>query len=109
MGRARPLARQRAGNRPCRAPALARLAARGTIVTQAFTFRFEDREIEARPGQSLAAALLAAGEAGLRETRTGGLRGLYCGMGVCQECLVRVEKDNQPAEQVRACMTPAQP
>lgn len=78
-------------------------------MTHAFTFRFEDREIEARPGQSLAAALLEAGEAGLRETRTGGLRGLYCGMGVCQECLVRVEKENQPTEQVRACMTPAQP
>ena len=64
-------------------------------MTQAFTFRFEDREIEARPGQSLAAALLAAGEAGLRETRTAGLRGLYCGMGVCQECRVSIDGEEQ--------------
>ena len=50
---------------------------------------FEGRAIPGRIGESLAAALTAAGELVLREAR-GGPRGLFCGMGVCQECVVEI-------------------
>jgi thioredoxin reductase len=71
----------------------------------AFTFSFAGRPIAARTGQSLAAALAAAGEHGLRETRSGAWRGVFCGMGVCQECLVTV--DGAPNQ--RACVVKARP
>jgi NADPH-dependent 2,4-dienoyl-CoA reductase/sulfur reductase-like enzyme len=67
-------------------------------------FSFEGRPIAYATGMTLAAALVAAGELGLRETRDGtGRRGVFCGMGVCQECLVAVDGQNGR----RACMTPA--
>lgn len=62
---------------------------------------FDRRVIKARKGESLLAALIASGEYRLRETRDGQFRGPFCGMGVCQECLVEV--DGAPAR--RACMT----
>jgi NADPH-dependent 2,4-dienoyl-CoA reductase/sulfur reductase-like enzyme len=68
-------------------------------------FRFERTTIPFTDGMTLAAALVAAGELGLRESRDGGRRGVFCGMGVCHECLVTV--DGRPGQ--RACMTPAAP
>lgn len=65
------------------------------------TFTFEGETIGARAGETIAAALAAVDIRTLRITREGEQRGLYCGMGVCQECLVEV--DGQPS--VRACMT----
>ena len=56
--------------------------------------------LHAPAGQSLAAALLAAGRAALRSSPSGAPRGLYCGIGVCQEC--RVQADGRV---VRACVT----
>ncbi|MCX7322943.1 MAG: FAD-dependent oxidoreductase [Hyphomicrobiales bacterium] len=64
------------------------------------TITFEGRMLGARPGQSLGAALAAAGEHALRHTSGGDCRGMFCGMGVCQECLVTV--DGAPNQ--RACM-----
>ena len=64
---------------------------------------FEDREIACRPGVSVAAALTAAGVRALRKAGSGDARGLFCGMGVCQECRVRIDGRTG----VRACMTPA--
>lgn len=64
-------------------------------------FTFEGRPFSARAGQSLAAALIEAGERGFRETAKGGERSVFCGMGVCQDCLVEVDG----APNVRACMT----
>jgi len=52
-------------------------------------------------GQSLAAALLASGRSVLRASPGGSPRGLYCGIGVCQECRVVVD-----GEVVRSCVTP---
>jgi D-hydroxyproline dehydrogenase subunit gamma len=55
-------------------------------------FEFEGRMIEAAPGESLAAALLAAGISSLRETPVSGApRAPYCMMGVCFDCLVEVD------------------
>lgn len=66
-------------------------------------FTFEGRRITARSGQSLAAALIEAGYRNFRYTSGGEQRGLFCGMGVCQDCLLTV--DGVPNQ--RACMTPA--
>ena len=66
-------------------------------------FSFEGRPIAAAPGQSLAAALAAAGEFTLGTGKDGRPRGAFCGMGVCHDCLVVV--DGRPGQ--RACMTKA--
>ena len=63
----------------------------------------DGHEVAAHEGESLAAALLASGRRLTRWTsRTGEARGYFCGMGVCQDCLLTV--DGLP--NVRACMTP---
>ena len=67
-------------------------------------FLFEGREIRCARGVSLAAALTAAGELELRDAAAAGRRGLFCGMGVCQEC--RVNVDGRAG--VRACMAAAE-
>jgi len=60
--------------------------------------------LRATPGQSLAAALLAAGHRSWRTgTRGPGpdrARGLFCGIGVCFDCLVTV--NGRPDQ--RACL-----
>jgi len=56
-------------------------------------------------GQTVAAALTDAGVTTLRHTPTHAPRGLFCGMGVCFECLVTI---NDMPEQ-RACMTMIEP
>jgi predicted molibdopterin-dependent oxidoreductase YjgC len=58
--------------------------------------------LHAPEGQSIAAALLAAGRTTLRHSPSGQPRGLYCGIGVCQECGVHVAGRGV----VRACVTP---
>jgi thioredoxin reductase/bacterioferritin-associated ferredoxin len=63
---------------------------------------FEGRTISARRGESLAAALTAAGVLDLREAKVGP-RGLFCGMGVCQDCVMTI--DGLAGQ--RACMTTA--
>ncbi len=53
-------------------------------------------------GETLAAALLAAGRRTFRHTVPGGHpRGVFCGIGVCFDCLVTVD-----GNQIRACVTP---
>lgn len=70
------------------------------------TFRFDDREIPFRPGQSIGAALVAHGILSWRTTRVQGRpRGLFCGIGVCFDCLVTV--DGRPDQ--RACLVLAGP
>ena len=62
---------------------------------------FDGREIEALPGETIAAALAAAGVTAVRAARSGAPRGPFCGMGVCFDCLVTV--DGRPSQ--RACLT----
>ena len=69
--------------------------------TPDLSFRVEGRPVVAAPGETIAAALAAADEPTFRHTRGGADRGVFCGMGVCHECLVSVDGDT-----VRACMTP---
>jgi predicted molibdopterin-dependent oxidoreductase YjgC len=59
--------------------------------------------VEAFEGESVAAALLAAGRRGLRVApRQGDPRGMYCGIGVCFECVMTVDGQRS----VRTCATP---
>ena len=57
--------------------------------------------LEAPAGQSLAAVLISAGRTALRNSPAGTPRGLFCGIGVCQECRVVVD-----GVVSRACVTP---
>ena len=62
---------------------------------------FDGDVVSGYEGESLAACLTAAGKLALRRTKSGQARGVFCGMGVCSECLVTVDgRQNQ-----RACMT----
>lgn len=63
----------------------------------------DGRRVQARSGESVAAALLVAGCVPLRHTPLSGApRAPVCMMGVCFECLVQI--DDQP--NVQACMVP---
>ena len=69
-------------------------------------FTFDGEKIEAITGQSVAAALLAANQRALRKTRfNNNERGVFCGIGVCFDCLVVIDGiANQ-----RACLIEAKP
>ena len=78
----------------------------GVVRAEPFTFKFNAEPIQAYPGETIAAALLAAGIRALRRTaKSGAPRGIFCGMGVCFDCLVVV--DGRP--HLRACLTEARP
>ena len=63
----------------------------------------DGRSVRAYEGETVAAALMAAGQQSLRTTwRRREPRGLYCGIGLCFDCVVAI--DGQP--NVRACQTP---
>lgn len=62
---------------------------------------FDGRPLEAVPGQSVGAALTAQGITAWRSTRKGVRpRGLFCGIGVCFDCLLTVDG----AANQRACL-----
>ncbi|MCC6718264.1 MAG: (2Fe-2S)-binding protein [Acetobacteraceae bacterium] len=65
-------------------------------------FIFEGQPLEAKAGDSVAAALLAAGITQFRTTpATGAPRGPWCLMGVCFDCLVDIDgQANRQACQV---------
>ena len=66
----------------------------------------DGERVEAFLGETVAGALIAAGRTTFRRTdRSGDPRGLYCGIGVCFDCLVGI--NGQP--RVRACQTPVVP
>lgn len=62
---------------------------------------FDGEPLRAVEGESLGAALTAAGKLALRHDKDGISHGLYCGMGACFECLVTV--DGRASQ--RACLT----
>ena len=72
---------------------------------ESFTFQFDGRPIEAWPGESVGAALIAAGIPGFRIAGDGSPRGPVCNIGVCWEC--RCVIDGEPNR--RACRAQAQP
>jgi hypothetical protein len=50
-------------------------------------------------GRTVAGILLAGGETAWRPDGMGGLRGVFCGIGVCFDCLVTIGDERD----VRAC------
>jgi hypothetical protein len=71
-----------------------------------FEISFDGKPIPCRDGWTIGAALTAAGIRSWRTTRQRQQpRGLFCGIGICFDCLVTV--NGQPS--LRACLVPAQP
>jgi predicted molibdopterin-dependent oxidoreductase YjgC len=69
---------------------------------QAVQLLVDGEPIPAYEGETVAAVLLAAGRRAFRRTVPGGEpRGIFCGVGVCFDCLVTVD-----GSQIRACVTP---
>ena len=67
----------------------------------AVSLTVDGRTVIAYEGETVAAMLLAEGHIATRNTRSGSPRGVYCGMGVCFDCLVVVDG----APNTRACVT----
>jgi glycine/D-amino acid oxidase-like deaminating enzyme len=65
------------------------------------SIQFDGREVEAREGETVAASLSAGGIVVFRRTLRGAPRGLHCGMGACQDCVVTI--DGRIGQ--RACVT----
>jgi hypothetical protein len=67
-------------------------------------FSFDGADVPFEDGQTVGAALAGAGIRSWRTTRLAGRpRGLFCGIGICFDCLITV--DGVP--NVRACLHPA--
>ncbi|WP_372620839.1 FAD-dependent oxidoreductase [Falsiroseomonas sp.] len=76
-----------------------------TPAAEAVGITFDGRPIRALPGETVAAALSAAGILAYRQTASGAPRGLWCGMGACFDCLVTIDgRANQ-----RACLAKVAP
>jgi predicted molibdopterin-dependent oxidoreductase YjgC len=68
---------------------------------QRVRFSFDGRPLEAPRGLTIGGALVANGIVSWRRTRDGGRsRGIFCGVGVCFDCLV----DVGDRRAVRACL-----
>ena len=69
------------------------------------TIFFEEKQIAAYEGESIAAALLCSGVKHIRTAPVSGTsRAPYCWMGVCFECLLEI--DGQP--NLQSCLIPVQ-
>jgi thioredoxin reductase len=64
-------------------------------------FTFNSEKISAKDGDSIASALIHAGVYEFKESVDNTTRGIFCGMGVCNECLVDVKGEGEKL----ACMT----
>ena len=62
-------------------------------------FQFENKSYTANAGESIASALISNKIYSLND-KNSSKRGVFCGMGVCHECLVEVNGENN----VRACI-----
>lgn len=68
------------------------------------SFRFEGNKIPIHGEEPIAAALMRSGILITRRTRKGEPRGVFCGIGVCNDCLVQV--NGRP--NVRSCVVRAE-
>lgn len=67
-----------------------------------FTIQVDGEPVTAYQGETLATVLLAAGKEIMRKTfKSQSPRSYYCGMGICNDCLVELEDGTK----VRACQT----
>jgi sarcosine oxidase subunit alpha len=88
--------------RPDMSNTISNLRVGSTEDRQPLTIVVNGKQAGAFAGESVATALLGLGLRTFRHMEDGTPRGLYCGMGVCFDCLVTVDG----VENVRACMTP---
>lgn len=71
-----------------------------------FTITVDGREITAREGETVAAALMANGIRSFRHTaKHHEPRGIFCGIGQCTDCIMEIDG----VMNVRACMTIVRP
>ncbi len=73
------------------------------VVGKEIKIKFDGHEIKGIEGQSIAALLYSKGIRNLRKAKNDEERGLFCGMGVCYECVVLVNGVSTK----RACLEPA--
>jgi len=66
------------------------------------TISFDGQMLDGQDGQSIGGILLANGQRTWR-TAAGAERGIFCGIGICQDCVVTVNG----TEGVRACQRTA--
>ena len=79
-----------------------RVVNKGVVADSArLSFIFNGQSYEALAGDSIASALVNVGAYALKKNSDGSARGVYCGMGVCNECELTV--DGKEGE--LACMT----
>lgn len=72
--------------------------------SKTITIYFNGHPYEAVEGDTIASAMLAQGVKSLRvHEETGNGRGIYCNIGHCFECRVKINE----SQVVRACLTPA--
>ena len=68
------------------------------------TFQFDGKPIKASSSDTIATALLAAGQLEFRRTaKTRAPRGPVCLMGTCFECVVQIEGRSN----IQSCLVPA--
>ncbi len=72
---------------------------------QPLRIEVDGEPVQAFEGESIATALLASGRRVFRHTPDGHPRGLYCGMGICFDCVVDVDGESS----VRSCITLVRP
>lgn len=71
-----------------------------------FSIQVDGETVTAYAGETIATVLLTVGKLAMRKTHQNkAKRGFYCGMGICQECLVELEDGNK----IRACQTLVEP
>lgn len=73
--------------------------------TAEVAFTFDGAPVTGHAGESLALALMRAGHLHLRDApEDAAPRGAFCCMGLCQECVVRI--DGQTVESCRSVVAP---
>jgi len=88
----------------------------GTTRPEPITFKFNGAAIEAYPGETVAAALIASDIRAFRRDLGGRLRGPYCNMGTCFDCVLEMRAEEPAGAEsarhpegfwrtVRACLT----
>ena len=78
-----------------------RIDDKSVIRGRAVTITIDESEVSAFEGESVASVMMVEGKVAMRTTTDDQPRGVFCGMGVCFDCLVIV--DDVP--NTRACMT----
>jgi sarcosine oxidase subunit alpha len=70
-----------------------------------FDIYFNGERVDAYEGETVAAALIANGNYIFRETEKKNPRSMYCGIGLCNECMIEINGSSR----TKACQTLATP